>query len=133
MPTPTVPDSFDRRGPYATPVFALGNITRKTACWQLSTLEEAMSQPCVELTTWFSYQEDCYRADLVPFVGSCSHRGTRWTPAKIIVIASIPGPRGCEQSVLEELFHDAMTELVRRFDAGDPEITARFDPNSDIF
>ncbi|GAA5091362.1 hypothetical protein [Nocardia iowensis] len=120
-------------GPHATPVFDLSSITSKTACWQLCTPEEKMAQPCVELVAWFCRQDDCYRADLVPFIGSSSRYGTRWTPPKRVSIATVPGPKGCEHSVLEQLFHEAMTELVRRFDAGDPEVTALFDPHSDVF
>lgn len=92
-----------------------------------------MAQPGVELVVWFCRQYDCYRADLVPFIGSCTRSGTRWIPPKRLSIATLAGPRGCEHSVLEQLFHDAMAELVRRFDAADPEVIARFDPRSDVF
>ncbi|MFF3228865.1 hypothetical protein ACFYV7_39155 [Nocardia suismassiliense] len=121
------------RGPHATPHFDLDSTNRKTACWHLRVPEDAMTQPCVELVAWFSRQHDRYQADLVPFVGSDAPFGTRWTPPKIVSIASLPGPKGCEHTVLEQLFRDAMNELLRRFDAGDLEVSALFDPRSEIF
>ncbi len=133
MPTSADPDSTTPRGPHATPVLDLGSVHRKTACWQLPCPREAMGQPGVELVVWFCRQYDCYRADLVPFIGSCTQSGTHWIPPKRLSIATLAGPRGCEHSVLEQLFHDAMAELVRRFDAADPEVIARFDPRSDVF